>query len=296
VEVDVSICVATCRPQGLARLLESLARLKIPPGVGVELVLVDNDPGADPDAAPPRVAGLPVRRFHEPRRNVAHARNRCVAEARGGWLAFVDDDEVVHEDWLEAYWRMVDAWDDEGFFGPVLPCAEREGAHWLDLAGFYARPRHPTGTLLDKGSMRTGNAFVRRSLLASAGFDPAFGGGGEDAECFRRLRARGARLRWCDEACVDEFVPPERRTLRWLSRRAFGAAYVWACIEEGELSLRQRAVRAAASAAALLALAAATPLVLCAGRRPAARVALRACVQAGKLWSRLGGRHRGFVA
>jgi succinoglycan biosynthesis protein ExoM len=296
VGVDVSICVATCeRPHGLARLLESLSRLKIPTGVQVEVVLVDNGPDSDPEARPPEVRGLPLRRFHEARRNVAHARNRCVAEARGCWLAFVDDDEAAHEDWLEAYWSMLDAWDDEAFFGPVLPRAEREGEHWLDLGTFFSRPRHPTGALLDGGSARTGNAFVRRALLQPTGFDPRFGGGGEDAECFRRLRARGVRLRWCDDARVDEFVPPERRTFRWLARRAFGGAYAWACIEGGGLSSAGRAAHGVQAAAAMLAFGAFTPLALCAGRRRAARVALRVFVQAGKLWAWLGGRHRGFV-
>jgi succinoglycan biosynthesis protein ExoM len=294
--VDVSICVATCgRPRGLIRLMESLGQLKIPQGVSVEVVIVDNDPDADPDSRPPALAGCAVRRFHEPRRNVALARNRCIAEARGCWLAFIDDDEVAHEDWLAAYWAMIEAWDDEAFFGPVLPRAEREGEHWLDLETFYARPRHPTGSLLTGGSARTGNAFVRRALLAPEGFDPVFGGGGEDAECFYRLRARGARLRWCDEARVDEFLPPERRRLRWLARRAFGGAFAWAHIEGVGASALRRTARALVAAGAAVVLAAAAPLALVGGRRLAARVLLRACVQTGKLWARLGLRHAGFV-
>ena len=47
--VDVSICIATYRrPVGLVRLLGSLGRAKLPGGVGVEAIVVDNDPAADP--------------------------------------------------------------------------------------------------------------------------------------------------------------------------------------------------------------------------------------------------------
>ena len=45
-EPDVSICIATYRrPAGLERLLESLGRLKLPPGCVVETIVVE--PGAD---------------------------------------------------------------------------------------------------------------------------------------------------------------------------------------------------------------------------------------------------------
>jgi hypothetical protein len=45
--VDVSVCVATYRrPAGLARLLASLGRMKLPAGLRVEILVVYNDPEA----------------------------------------------------------------------------------------------------------------------------------------------------------------------------------------------------------------------------------------------------------
>ena len=119
--IDISVCVATYRrPAGLARLLESLQRQKLPDGVSVEIWVVDNDPDS-PAIAPPGVGWL-----REPRRNIAHARNRALLEARGEWLAFIDDDETADEDWLSAYWTRAqqgepDGGDADGFFGPVIP-------------------------------------------------------------------------------------------------------------------------------------------------------------------------------
>ena len=104
---DVSVCIATFRrPSGLARLLDSLAKLKLPEGVTVEIVVVDNDPAA---SAAPILAGWRatphvLRAFGEPRANVSHARNRGVAESRGRWLAFIDDDEVADENWIAGFW------------------------------------------------------------------------------------------------------------------------------------------------------------------------------------------------
>ena len=66
--VDVSICAVTFkRPRGLARLIDSLARLKLPEDVIVEVVLVDNDPAGSAvrDAQRQEAAGaLPIRWQH----------------------------------------------------------------------------------------------------------------------------------------------------------------------------------------------------------------------------------------
>ena len=83
---DVSVCIATFRrPEGLERLLTSLAGLALPAGLLVELVVVDNDPAGSAEATVRRFAGRPhpVHYQVEPRPNVSHARNTSVTTARG---------------------------------------------------------------------------------------------------------------------------------------------------------------------------------------------------------------------
>ncbi len=249
--------------------------------------MVDNDPagsalaGADP-------AG-PEHWLHEPRRNIAHARNCAVAAARGRWLAFVDDDEEVDEGWLAAYLGLAEDGTWDGLFGPVLPRLERVVTPWLDAEGFYARPRHPSGTLLGASELRSGNAFVRRALFEGRRFEPAYGlSGGSDSELFGRMLAAGARFGFCDEAPVVEHLPPERHTLRWLSRRAFRggcASTRMALARDRRAALRgvPRALAALVTCAALL------PFALLRGRPAAARVWLRGLVQAGHLFAFAGG-------
>lgn len=291
-DVDVSICIATYhRRFGLARLLASLSRLKLPDGLRAEVIVVDNDPASDPadmpgaDAAPP----FALRWLREPRRNIAYARNLAVANARGRWLAFVDDDEVVDESWLASYWELASEGECDGYFGPVVPRIEAWYTPWLD-ASFFARARFVSGTRVTQLGAHTCNAFVRRALFRDACFDPAFGSsGGEDTALFRRLAARGARFAWCDEAVVHEFVPAERHRPGWLAQRAFRGGCVHAQIEQelGRVPSRSAAVTQAVAAAGVLIAAAAALLV--AGRARALRVALQASVQAGKGWGHLGG-------
>ncbi|HEY5658224.1 MAG TPA: glycosyltransferase family A protein [Myxococcota bacterium] len=278
--MDVSICIASGRRDGLVRLLESVARLKQPPGLAFEVVIVHDAarPGAADSLPDP---GVPVRRFHETRANLSHARNRSVEEARGRWLAFVDDDEVVCEDWLAAYWAMSEARDCDGFFGPVLPHLEPLAGAWID-ARFFERERFASGTPIRGRGARTGNAFVRRNLFEACAFDPAYGRrGGEDWDLFRRMQARGRQFLWCDEARVEEFVPAERQRAGWLARRAFRGGAAYARIEARTAAARRR--ERLRSAAALLAALAGLPAAALLGRRAALRCALRLCVQAGKL-------------
>jgi len=98
--LDVSICIATYRrPEGLSRLLDSLERLKLPTGVRVEIIVVDNDYNASAASIVlSRSSSLePIHYCVEPRRNIALARNRALVEASGEWILFIDDDEVVVE-------------------------------------------------------------------------------------------------------------------------------------------------------------------------------------------------------
>ncbi len=291
-DVDVSICIATYRRRhGLARLLDSLSRLKLPEGVRAEVIVVDNDPASDPaytldaDAVPP----FALRWLREPRRNIAYARNLAVANARGRWVAFVDDDEVVDEHWLAAYWERASEGECDGYFGPVLPRIETWYTPWLDVS-FFERPRFVSGTRITNLGAHTCNAFVRRALLRDAMFDPAFGrSGGEDTALFRRLAARGAHFAWCDQAIVHEYVPAARHRPGWLAQRAFRGGCVHAQIEHelGRVPSRSAAVTQSSAAAGVL-LAAATALLI-GGRARSLRVLLQAAVQAGKGWGHLGG-------
>jgi glycosyltransferase involved in cell wall biosynthesis len=270
------------RPVGLLRLIESLRRQKLPAGTKVEVIVVDNDPEG---RALAHVDGGRERWCHEPRRDIAHARNRALEEARGTWIAFVDDDEVADEGWLAAYLALAESGGWDGLFGPVIPRLERVVTPWLELETFYARARHASGTPLGPTQLRTSNAFVRRTLFDGRRFDPAYGrSGGSDSELFGRMLAAGARFGFCDEARVTETLSPERHTLRWLTRRAFRGGVVSSRMVL-DRDPRARRIGIPRALALLLGCAAALPLALGMGRVAAARVWLRGAVQAGHLWA-----------
>jgi glycosyltransferase involved in cell wall biosynthesis len=201
----VSVVIPTVRPQGLARCVESVLGTGYP---NLEVLAVDNRPGkADPGVAAALTADRRVRYLHEPRPGVSHARNAGLAEARGEYVALVDDDIVVDRWWLHNL--VAELADDriDCATSLVLPARLDTPAQraFEQLKGFGQGMRRRvfgpgSGRALAPG--RFGPASVslwrRSALLRIGGFDPRLGAGspargGEDLHTMARLvRAGGA--------------------------------------------------------------------------------------------------------
>lgn len=230
----ISICVCTFRrPDGLARLLSHLRSIEVPAGCALELLVVDNDPTG---SARPHFENCttawpwPARYLVETGPGVGFARTRCVQEALGNWIAYIDDDEWPEPLWLVELWKQRESVDADGVFGPVLAVFESSPPDWLVRSGFYNRRRQASGLLMHWSNCASGNVLFRRQLFFDVGgFDPAFSrSGSEDSDFFWRCLERGAKFVWCDEAIAHEGVPPGRMTWAYVSRRAYIAGQNYA--------------------------------------------------------------------
>lgn len=222
----ISVCICTFRrPELLRRLLDTLRQQRTDGLFTYSIVVADND--REESAKATTVAfvassGIETKYCMEPTPNFALARNKVVQNARGDYLAFIDDDEFPVADWLFQMWRVCNTYGVAGVLGPVLPHYATEPPAWVKQAGFYDRPRHATGFVMGWQESRTGNVLLRRKILEGLEpvFTPAFGAGGEDVDFFRRMNVAGHKFIWCDEAAVDETVPPHRWERRFLLHRA----------------------------------------------------------------------------
>ena len=194
--VRVAVCVITFgRPGTLARVLERIGGLRLPLGTEVEIIVVDNPEqpvGNLVDQVASKLS-LPVHYFQEPRQGVSFARNTAIAEARQfDFVAFIDDDEMPHEDWLAALLRTQRATRAAAVTGPVEPVFERPAPPWLvEVFGLcYARPTpgHPLTTAT------AGNLLLDRRTMEAFGlsFAEEFSRlGGEDTQLASDLVAAG---------------------------------------------------------------------------------------------------------
>ena len=145
---DISICVVTFRrPNGLTRLLNSLKKINITDGVTFEVVVIDNDRR---ESAADVIKNFQkdfdcLNYFVEQEQNIAKARNLAVEKARGSWIAFIDDDEVAHPNWLIKFWELKGKQLGDEYFGPVIPtirknCASVDGQRaFLWAPAFFNR-------------------------------------------------------------------------------------------------------------------------------------------------------------
>lgn len=232
--LSVAICTYN-RAALLNRALDSVTN-QTPANDEIEILVVDNgstDDTRDLIAVRQRQDNR-IRYIVEPNPGIAHARNRALEEARGEYLAFIDDDAWADTNWLVNLLAPIQSVrpEPECVVGPVslvwegmrpewfparfesLLCSYDmgEAAHFLGAGGYLLTTNSlfHRKTLLSLGGMRTDLGHKRKSLI-----------GGEDNDIFNRLVANGYRVYYEPQARVFHPVPKERQTRRFLLRRLF---------------------------------------------------------------------------
>ncbi len=222
------ICVCICtfkRPRLLGGLLEALDRQSTRDLFAYNIVVVDNDRAGSARAvveSAMKRSKTPIRYYVEPEQNIALARNKAVANARGDLIAFIDDDELPRTRWLLNMYEALVLFETAGVLGPVLPWYEVSPPGWVRRGKFFERSTYFSGYFLNWWVTRTGNCLLKRSLFEGpeGRFNPWFGSGGEDRDFFKRMISRGHVFVWCADAPVYEAVPAERWKKSTMLKRA----------------------------------------------------------------------------
>ena len=224
----VTVCICTFRnPDGLRALLQGLDTqlLESIRDQDLTVAVVDND--AEGSAAQVLASYAAAGRFRlcsmiQRKRGLSSARNSALHLAfasQADLFAFLDDDEVPSERWLQS---LVDSFKDPStaiVVGPLEPRFEVPPPQWI-VAGNFFRHRC-SGTDEDRMGY-TGNVMMRTAAIEATGvrFDETLNSiGGEDVIFFRSLRARGFQIKCSHGALAFESIPRGRATLKWMMRR-----------------------------------------------------------------------------
>ena len=222
----ISVCVCTYkRKEYLIKLMNRLEDQETEGLFTYSIVVVDNDCARSAQQVVEnfrRHSSIPISYLNEPEQSIALARNKAVTNAKGDYIAFIDDDEVPSDRWLINLLKACDEFKADGVLGPVVPYYEIDPPRWVIRGQFYERLPHRTGEVLDWMNTRTGNALLGSYLFADDVnlFRREFGSGGEDRDFFKRMIAKGFRFVWCTEAPVYEAVTAVRCTRSFMLRRA----------------------------------------------------------------------------
>ena len=235
--VTVAVCLLTYKRAEMLKetLLSLLAQSVLTSGkCSMSVIVVDNDAAQSARETVEKVfegSGVPVLYLSNRANGLATGRNLAMdAAGAADYIAFIDDDEVASENWLELLVRRALNSSASVVTGPVDPILDGAPA-WIQRGGFFTPLHRTSGTPVPH--VATNNTLVRRDVFTSFRFDSHFDRtGGEDTDFFLRVGNAGHTMVWCDEARVREWIPASRANQRWIVSRAqsdanrFTLAYV----------------------------------------------------------------------
>jgi len=223
------------RASFLRQTLAGIAGQEFPPD-HFEVLVIDNNSTDDTRAVVAEFATSNPAPCHvlETRQGLDYARNRAIAEARGEFIVFADDDILMQPDWLAQLVAplLADANRRIGAVGgeviPVFPDGLPPWvAEWHAPLAFRA----DAGPLPSKHSPMGANLAFPKWVFEKLGpfhtaLDRAAGNyfSGGDSEMIRRVRAAGLEIWFAPAAAVKHQMPASRTTFRYAARHAFDSA------------------------------------------------------------------------
>ncbi len=221
--------------RSLERVLAALAGQVTPVGVDWDVLVVENNctDGTHEvvHASRDRNPALKLRIVSEPEQGLTPARQRGVRETSSEWLAFVDDDCLVADDWIQRAAETIARHPNCGGLGGTVRLSFQGDARPLpdDIAWVLARQVHADERRV--ASLAGAGMALRRKALDETGWlqapllEDRIGRrlvSGGDAELASRIEHAGWEL-WFTPACrIEHLIPPERTTRPYLRSLARG--------------------------------------------------------------------------
>jgi glucosyl-dolichyl phosphate glucuronosyltransferase len=219
---DVSVIVPTFnRAASLQRLMASFDALLSSNSINAEILIVDNGSTDNTPGVLARATGectrFSLKVLREGRRGKSNALNRGLSSARGKIILIVDDDVVVHPQWLVKHAESYSLTSFDAMQGRVLP--------GVDVDGRSADPnklREYNVPIFDQGEeirecrgLTGNNMSFKREVFANVGwFDTRLGPGAagfsEDTEYSIRIREAGFKIGYTPHAVVYHELSPAR--------------------------------------------------------------------------------------
>lgn len=178
-----------------------------------------------------------IRYCFEIQQGLSYARNRAWREAKGTYVAYVDDDCKIPKQWLTIAMKIIDQIAPAAFGGPYYAFYNSPKPYWWKDSYETYEQSQVSRPLRRLEYLRGGNIFFRRKVLdAINGFDVEFGmsgkklGYGEETELQRRVRATmpSEIIYYDPKLNVFHLVRPEKMTWRYiLNSRFAGGRHVY---------------------------------------------------------------------
>ncbi len=182
-----------------------------------------------------------IRYVMESAAGLAHARNRGLNEARGEFIAYIDDDVILPNSWVEELFGIIRNNPGlSGAGGPLYPFYTTAKPAWFkDEYGFQMA--RASDFILERGQAFIGANMVWRKdiLMAINGFNTDLGmkgsdlGLGEETEAYLKAweTVPDAKFYYSVRLAIKHWMPGNKMSVSYRLRRTFGAGLVTAQLE-----------------------------------------------------------------
>ena len=239
VKLSLVICTRN-RASLLNDLLESIKK-QDENSQNFEVIIIDN--GSTDETSKivrPYIRDIPNLNYVlEERVGLSHARNRGWREAKGEYVAYIDDESKLPPEWMQVALELATSLRPDAFGGPIYPIYAKEKPEWFKDSYQTFDEGVNAGYLSDNQYLSGGNMIIRLELLqSSGGFVPHLGMSGkkiaygEETYFLKRLRELNFIAVYYDKRLyVFHLVRREKMRLLYIakSRLASGRALhrVW---------------------------------------------------------------------
>lgn len=230
--IQISIVVCTYnRAMLLGCALQSLAKFDLEASL-CEIIVVDNNSIDNTshivDEMSANISNL--RYVKEANQGLSHARNRGWREARGEYVAYIDDDARACPDWLETMADFIRRRPkEEAFGGPYAAFAQVPIPQWYPPGyGSWDLGDEERVISVGKEWLNGTNMVFKRTLLERVGgFNTRLGMSGdtvaygEETRLLLELDRRGVPVYYVPQMKVEHLLASYKISLRWLLNSAF---------------------------------------------------------------------------
>lgn len=213
----VSIIIITCNRPFLLR--ECITRVLAQPYVNKEVIVVDSSSNDESEAVVAEFPAVRSLRLRHQKNNMPQARNEGIVVSSGDVVAFIDDDSMVQEEWLDS---LVSVYQDEtvGAAGGRIismpqPYSEQfKGEPLLSVANDGRVKAKGAGlvssAIIEVDHLTGCNMSYRRAALEQVGgFDPNYTLTNlrEETDLCVRVKRAGWRIVFIPSMAVVHFSP-----------------------------------------------------------------------------------------